>query len=325
MTALQPVNILDRMDETSAAPAIAVQPTRIAGTDGLFLQGDHYGADQTPRLLYTHGFGQNRRAWAGAARTLAERGWSGLAVDARGHGDSPWLPSGDYQLEQFVADLKALLAKLPEAPILIGASMGGLVAMLAEGESDRSLFRALVLVDVTPRWERQGVDRIIRFMAAHPEGFSSLQSANEAVAAYLPHREGKDPDRLRSQLRRGEDGRWRWHWDPRLLGPVANSAERYIPRLQAAASRIRIPTLLLSGALSDVVSDHTIAEFRGLVPHADHQVVAQATHLVVGDRNDAFSSAIADWLEQRFGAAPGPVASSSPAADAGSTLTGAFP
>lgn len=279
----------------------------MSGFDGLCLHADHYGdPGGQARLFYTHGFGQNRRAWAGTAQTLAKHGWNGLAIDARGHGDSDWLSSGDYELEHFVADLHHLAGELDEAPILIGASMGGLVALLAQGElalaeHRRPPFRALVLVDVTPRWERSGVDRILTFMAAHPEGFASLEAANTAVAAYLPHREGKDPERLRSQLRRGEDGRWRWHWDPRLLGPVANSAERYIPRLQAAAQRIDVPTLLLSGSLSDVVSDHTIAEFRALVPHAEHVVVDQATHLVVGDRNDVFSAEILAWLERRFG------------------------
>jgi pimeloyl-ACP methyl ester carboxylesterase len=298
------------MESTLAPPKASARLRRLSGFDGLRLQADHYGDPAAPRVLYTHGFGQNRRAWAGTAQTLAEQGWGGLAIDARGHGDSAWLPSGEYELEQFVADLHHLCAELSEPPVLIGASMGGLVALLAQGEKNRAvherpLFRALVLVDVTPRWERSGVDRILSFMAAHPEGFASLEAANAAVAAYLPHREGKDPERLRSQLRRGEDGRWRWHWDPRLLGPVANSAERYIPRLQAAAQRIDIPTLLLSGSLSDVVSDHTIAEFRDLVPHAEHVVVDQATHLIVGDRNDVFSNAILAWLECRFGPAAG--------------------
>ncbi len=297
------------MESTLAPPAASARLRQLSGFDGLRLHADHYGDPAAePRVLYTHGFGQNRRAWAGTAQALADRGWNGLAIDARGHGDSAWLPSGDYQLEQFVADLHHLTGELTEPPVLIGASMGGLVALLAQGEpafaqQQRPPFSALVLVDVTPRWERSGVDRILTFMAAHPEGFASLEAANAAVAAYLPHRENKDPERLRSQLRRGEDGRWRWHWDPRLLGPVANSAERYIPRLQAAAQRIDIPTLLLSGSLSDVVSDHTIAEFRDLVPHAEHVVVEQATHLIVGDRNDAFSAAILAWLERRFGPA----------------------
>ena len=301
MTASGSVNILDRMD-SRAQPVSSSQPLRLPGAGGLALHADRYGQPDTPpQLLYTHGFGQNRRAWSGTATTLAAQGWSGLAIDARGHGDSAWLPGGDYALEQFVDDLRAVCTTLPSAPVLVGASMGGLVALLAQGEGEQPLFRGLVLVDVTPRWERAGVDRILGFMAAHPDGFASLDAANQAVAAYLPHREGKDPDRLRSQLRRREDGRWHWHWDPRLLGPVASSAEQYIPRLQAAAARIQIPTLLLSGSLSDVVSDHTIAEFRDLVPHAEHVVVDQATHLVVGDRNDAFSSEILNWLGRRFG------------------------
>ncbi len=101
-------------------------------------------------------------------------------------------------------------------PVLVGASMGGLVGLAAEG-AYAPLFRALVLVDVTPRWEPRGVDRILNFMRAHPDGFESLDAAAAAIAAYLPHRrEQKSPDRLRALLADRGDGRLRWHWDPRL-------------------------------------------------------------------------------------------------------------
>ncbi len=273
------------------------QPTELAGYDGLRLVGDRYGqANDLPPVLYTHGFGQNRTAWHGSATYIAEQGWHGLAIDGRGHGDSGWDPDGAYDLDQFMWDLRDVVRSLPRPPVLVGASMGGLMGLLAQGEGDAELFHSLVLVDVTPRWETSGVERILKFMSAHPTGFPSLEAASEAVADYLPHREGKDPQRLRSQLRLREDGRWLWHWDPRLLGPVSESADSYIPRLQAAAKRIKVPTLLLSGSRSDVVSKTTINEFLELVPHAEHVRIEKATHMVVGDRNDEFTAEILRWL-----------------------------
>lgn len=281
-------------------PVAAVLPAprlcRQTGRGDLSLAIEHYGPDSAPTLLFAHGFGQNRHAWRGTANQLAREGWRGLAIDGRGHGDSQWAPGGDYQLDHFAEDLAAIAQAQSPPPILIGASMGGLLGLLVEGESASPVFRAMVLVDVTPRWETEGVGRILDFMAAHPEGFDSLQHAADEVARYLPHRERKDPDRLRSQLREHADGRWRWHWDPRLLGRVAQQAQAYIPRLQAAAQRVQVPVLLLSGGRSDVVSEHTIREFLQLVPHAEHICIEDATHMVVGDRNDVFTREISRFL-----------------------------
>ncbi|MCB1606950.1 MAG: alpha/beta hydrolase [Xanthomonadales bacterium] len=279
------------------------QPVRLKGYDGLSLAADRYGEiNHLPPIIYTHGFGQNRTAWRATASTIAAAGWHGLAIDGRGHGDSGWAADGHYELDQFMYDLCDVVATLPRPPVLVGASMGGLMGLLAQGEGRSDLFHSLILVDVTPRWEASGVERILKFMAAHPDGFASLEAASEAVAAYLPHREGKDPQRLKSQLRLREDGRWLWHWDPRLLGPVSDNAESYIPRLQAAAKRIEVPTLLLSGSRSDVVSESTIDEFLGLVPHAEHVRIEKATHMVVGDRNDEFTAEILRWLQSHASA-----------------------
>lgn len=285
--------------ELSVATLPPPRLQRHAGRGDLSLAVEHYGPENAPTLLFAHGFGQNRHAWRGTASQLGTEGWRGLAIDGRGHGDSAWAPAGDYQLDHFAEDLAAIAREQAQPPILVGASMGGLLGLLVAGESAAPVFRAMVLVDVTPRWETEGVGRILDFMAAHPEGFDSLQHAADEVARYLPHRERKDPERLRNQLREHADGRWRWHWDPRLLGRVAQQAEGYIPRLQAAARKVQVPLLLLSGGRSDVVSARTIDEFLQLVPHAEHVCIEDATHMVVGDRNDVFTREISRFL-QRF-------------------------
>ena len=195
-------------------------------------------------------------------------------------------------------------------PVLVGASMGGLLGLLAQGENG-DLFEAMVLVDITPRWEAQGVDRILDFMGAHPDGFHSLDAAADAIARHLPHRRRKSPEQLSSLLLPHPDGRWRWHWDPRLLDEVARGAQRHQARLMLAARAIRIPTLLISGGLSDLVSDATVDEFLALVPHARHVCIPDATHMVAGDRNDAFTDAILDFLDalqSRGASCPGAVA-----------------
>ena len=266
------------------------------GRGGLGLTLECYGDESAPAVLYTHGFGQNRQAWHAAAIRLAEMGWPGIALDGRGHGDSEWATDGCYELDHFAEDLRSIVSTLPRKPVLIGASMGGLLGLLCEGEHGGQ-FAAMVLVDVTPRWELSGVDRILNFMGAHPDGFADFAHAAEAIAAYLPHRRGrKSPEQLRSLLVARADGRLRWHWDPRLLNEIARGSERYQDDLVAAAGRVQVPTLLISGGLSDLVSSRNVDEFLQLVPHATHVQIADATHMVAGDRNDQFTATILAFL-----------------------------
>jgi len=250
-----------------------------------------------PIVLFAHGFGQTRGAWGAAAAALARRGCCCVTFDSRGHGESDRLASGDYHLEQFADDLLRLARAQPQPPILVGASMGGLLALLLAGEAHPAPFAALVLVDITPRWEAAGVARILKFMQASPDGFADYAEAAERIAAYQPQRRSrKTEEQLRPLLRRGDDGRLRWHWDPALLAAVTRDGERYQARLKVAAARIEVPVLLLSGARSDVVSRATIDEFLDLVPQAEHVQLPDATHMLAGDANDAFTSEVARFV-----------------------------
>ncbi|MEW9625004.1 alpha/beta fold hydrolase [Rhodanobacter geophilus] len=270
-----------------------------AASDGLRLAVEVRGAGNTPTLLFANGFGQTRGAWNGAAAALAARGCRCVSFDARGHGESDHLPDGSYHMQRFADDLLGLARAQPARPVLVGASMGGLLGLVAAGETRPAPFRALVLVDITPRWEMKGVERILAFMQAHPDGFTGYAEAAEQIAAYLPHRAGRrSEEQLRPLLREGADGRLRWHWDPALLaGDLVQESERYQPRLFAAAAQVDVPVLLLSGERSDVVSHATVAEFLQLVPHARHVEVAGATHMLAGDANDAFTREIASFIE----------------------------
>jgi pimeloyl-ACP methyl ester carboxylesterase len=274
----------------------------LVSLDGLALATQHWAGDRSPSLVFAHGFGQTRHAWDGAASTLAGEGFDATTFDARGHGESERVPRGEYHMEQFVADLLAVSAGATSAdgraPVLVGASMGGLLGLVAAGEAEGSdPFSALILVDITPRWETAGVERILGFMRAHPDGFASYEEAASAIEAYLPHRrERKSESQLKPLLRQDHRGRLLWHWDPALLEGLVQESERYQPRLFAAAARVKVPVLLLSGSRSDVVSSHTVDEFLRLVPHARHVVLTDATHMVAGDANDAFTREIAQFM-----------------------------
>jgi pimeloyl-ACP methyl ester carboxylesterase len=274
---------------------------------GLTLIADAYGDPEAVPVLFLHGGGQTRHGWSGAARAVADAGFHAITLDLRGHGESDWDPAGDYRPEAFVEDLGGVLVALGQRPYLVGASLGGLTAMVAEGTSSAPISRAVVLVDITPRLEHRGVARILGFMAARPEGFASLEEVADAVASYLPHRERpKDLAGLGKNLRRGADGRYRWHWDPKLM-QIWNvdhvnreGVERTTGERLAAARGLRVPVLLVRGRMSDVVSEEVAREFLGLVPHAEYVDLATG-HMVAGDKNDAFTDAVVSFLRKVAG------------------------
>ena len=255
------------------------------------------GSATAPPLLFVHGFGQTRHAWQRCARAMSREGFRAVTFDLRGHGDSARATDGHYELQSFLDDLLRVSRPLGEPPVLIGASMGGLLGLALAGEVVPPPFRALVLVDITPRWESAGVARMLDFMRAHPNGFADYAEAIAVIAEYLPHRtRAKRQHELEPLLRRDADGRLRWRWDPALLDTIAHESERHQPRLLAAARRIEVPVLLLSGGRSDVVSRETIAEFLQLLPHARHVEIPEATHMLAGDANDAFTGAIREFI-----------------------------
>lgn len=266
------------------------------------LAADAYGDEAAPVVLLMHGGGQTRHSWGGTARALAERGYRAIAIDARGHGESDWDPGRRYKLDTFARDLEAVAQRFDKPPAVVGASLGGNSAMLAKGEY-RTEFGAIVLVDIGPKVERDGVARVFEFMRARPEGYASLDEVADAIAAYQPHRERpKDVSGLAKNLRLGDDGRYRWHWDPAFLEEMFQPQPELGPRLERAARHLDCPLQLIRGRLSDLLSEEKAQEFLTLCPHAEYVDVAGAGHMVAGDVNDRFTNAVVEFLDREHAA-----------------------
>jgi pimeloyl-ACP methyl ester carboxylesterase len=289
--------------DASPGPAL-----RLAG-DGLTLAADSYGPPDGPPVVLFHGGGQTRHAWGGTARLLGDKGWRATTVDLRGHGDSDWPSAGDgsgYTLDEFAADVRAVAAVQARPPVLIGASLGGLSSLVAIGEAPAgaTVASGLVLVDVAPRLEEKGIERIAEFMLGNLDGFASLEEVADAVAAYNPHRpRPTNLSGLRKNVRLRDDGRWYWHWDPAFLLGGRQDEPRSVrneDRLEDAARALTVPTLLVRGRQSDVLSEAGARETVGLIPHARYIDVGGAGHMVAGDRNDAFNDAVLEFLREEL-------------------------
>lgn len=286
-----------RTSEQTVRQAPATFEVEVA--PGVRLTAERWG-DAPRTVLLGHGGGQTRHAWDRTAPTLAAHGWRAIAYDLRGHGESAWHPSGDYRLDELASDVVALASRVAVGPtVAVGASVSGIAALLAVAELAPERFAGLVLVDVAPTLDLSGVERILGFMTAQlDEGFASVDEAADAIASYLPHRpRPNDLSGLAKNLRQGDDGRWRWHWDPAFVrGPHWAAVHPHRERLLLAAERLTVPTLLVRGRKSALVTDAAVTEFLAHARTARFRDVSDADHMIAGDRNDAFNACVQEFL-----------------------------
>lgn len=279
----------------------SLKTVEFAGVGGLTLIADEWNrgtSDPRPTILMLHGGGQNRFSWKNTGQILGDDGYHVVALDTRGHGDSDRSPDADYEVETLASDVMGVLASIGRPVVIIGASMGGLTGILVADRAGPEKVTKLVLVDVVPRFEKNGSARIRDFMMTNIEGFGSLEEAADAVADYLPHRtKPRSPEGLRKNLRM-RDGRWYWHWDPAFMTKPGDDPELRTESFEEAAANLAIPVLLIRGKLSDVVSPEGVEHFLAQVPRAEFVELSNAGHTAAGDDNDAFSEVVVSFVER---------------------------
>jgi len=224
-----------------------------------------------------------------------EDGWTAIALDARGHGDSEWTSS--YRLDDFIGDLERVTEILPEPPIILGASLGGRTGLVGVGEG-RGRCSALVLLDIAPRINRGEQQRVHAFLARGLDGFDSLEEASAAIDAYRPtSKRRENVDGLRKNLRLRADGRWYWHWDPQFLEFGENAENSSADRMNVAATRVLVPTMLVRGTKSKMVSDEAAMDLVHRLPFGELAEV-DSGHMITGDDNGVFTARLGHFLNR---------------------------
>ncbi|PUA93505.1 pimeloyl-ACP methyl ester carboxylesterase [Acidovorax sp. 107] len=269
-----------------------------SGFTGGPLVADVHGPVGAPTVLLLHGGGQTRHAWGRTAQTLGDTGWSTVALDLPGHGDSAWAADGDYRIEVLADTMLGVWRELGMPLAVVGASLGGLISMAAVGRADAPPISALVLVDIAPRMEEAGVERIVSFMRARPDGFASLEEAAQQIAAYRGRPMDGPIEGLKKNLRLNAQGRWNWHWDPQLMSEANHNHRRDAAGYERALRGLQAPTLLLRGQRSDVISEEDARALVQTMPRARFIDLKGAGHMVAGDANDAFAASVAAFLHE---------------------------
>ena len=274
---------------------------RFETRSGIQIEADFWGESNENTVILLHGGGQTRHSWGSTASDIERKGWCAISIDLRGHGRSGWAPNGEYGLNDFAEDIDHIIQEIGTSPVIVGASLGGLTGMYLEGYLHPNSIRSLVLVDIVPRMNREGAERVKSFMIEHLKtGFSTLEEVAEAISAYNPQREiPSDLDGLKKNLNQRGD-RWFWHWDPAF---IENSSTQQRLGMQdpdflhSICSAIHVPILLVRGRLSDLVTEVEAKEFLREFPNAAYIDVSGAGHMVAGDKNDVFTQAVVGFLD----------------------------
>lgn len=269
-------------------------------SDGLTLTADVGGREDAPTVILAHGVCQTRHSWRGAMHSLVDRGYHVIGYDTRGHGDSDWSADGRYNLDILSDDLRCILKSVKQPYALVGASLGGVTSLFTVGDRGAPLAECLILVDIVLHPDMAGVLRIRDFMAKHHQGFASLAEAANAVAAYKSSPSPKDPAGLMKNLRLRDNGRLYWHWDPQLMLLDNSEPPPTVVQAMSVADKVKLPTLLVRGRKSDVVTDEGIDAMRAIVPQMEVFDVPDAGHMIAGDRNDAFNGGILSFLDRHL-------------------------
>jgi len=248
-------------------------------------------------ILCLHGITQTAHSWDEVADDLA-RDYRVLALDQRGHGDSDWASDGDYTRQTQAADIDALTDALDlRRFILMGMSMGGINAMTFTAHHADKV-RALVIVDVSPEIQRDGVQHIRNFIQA-PDELDSFETFVERAHQFNPRRSLDNiRSRLTHNLKQLPNGKWTWKYDKALRSPERGFQASALLNLWDDVHAIRCPTLIIKGGESDILSAESADKLQRAIAGSALAVVPGAGHSVMGDNPRAFVGAVRPFLSR---------------------------
>jgi esterase len=252
-----------------------------------------WGGQDSPRVVFLHGGGQNAHTWDTVALAL---GVPALAVDLPGHGHSSWRPDHDYMPWTMAPDVVALIRQWASEPeVIVGMSLGGLTTIRLTALAPDLVPRA-VIVDVTPavHLRQQSITQAQRGTTALVQGPASFATFDEIVnltAAAAPHRPLPNIRRgVRHNTRQREDGRWQWRYD-QLRG-----LDDFSP-LWDDLSAATMPLTLVRGGASAFVTDEDAEEFLRRSPSTQVHLVPGAGHSLQSDAPLVLASIIRGTLD----------------------------
>ena len=222
-------------------------------------------------LVCVHGLGRCARDFDNLAAALSDK-YRVVCPDVAGRGDSEWLRDPMlYQLPQYVGDMVTLIARLNvESVHWIGTSMGALIGMGLAAQPGNPV-QKLVVNDAGPVISKVSLERIAAYFGMAPT-FPNIEAAEKYVrvvsAPFGPHTDAEWRFLTEVVVRKNDDGSLRLHYDPKIAEPFRATMPEKDLELWPLWDAIRCPTLVLRGALSDLLTRDTCDKMAGRGPKA---------------------------------------------------------
>ena len=255
-----------------------------------------WGTEDKPPMVLLHGLRGHARVWEDVAESLCGD-FHVYSVDQRGRGDTDHAPGGDYSTEAFVADVSGFVDAIGlDKFVLFGHSMGGRNSMAFAGKYPERL-EALCIVDIGPKIEATGGNRITEELRSLPPQFDSFEAALAHVQT--GNRFASEPvmrRRLTGQTQTLPDGNLGWKFDPAIREQRINGTAAPAVDLWPALEKITCPTLVVRGTETDLLTRETAQQMIDTLAQGSLVEIERAGHMVFEDNPADFIAAVKGWL-----------------------------
>ena len=231
------------------------------GFAGLHLQGDDLGSAHDPTVLLLHSGCEDRTVWRATAEAMVRAGRRVVNLDLRGHGRSGRSPDKRYDLDALVGDLRAVLAQIEVRPVIIAGPLSGWIATVALSEMNEQATAGLILVDMPPR-----LDAVV---AEETKDRYRQEAADDAETCF----------------------------DPAFLD--AFDHRQALARIDEAAARLRVPTLIIRSGESPYTTQGDVAAFASLIQNCENAELGGFNDLLSFEAVDVFNALVLDFLERK--------------------------
>ncbi len=255
-----------------------------------------WGTEGKPPMVLLHGLRGHARVWEDVAESLCGD-FHVYSVDQRGRGDTDHAPGGDYSTEAFVADVAGFVDAIGlDKFVLFGHSMGGRNSMAFAGKYPERL-EALCIVDIGPKIEPSGGNRITEELRSLPPQFDTFEAALAHVQT--GNRFASEPvmrRRLTGQTQTLPDGNLGWKFDPAIREQRINGTAAPAVDLWPALEKITCPTLVVRGTETDLLTRETAQQMIDTLAQGSLVEIERAGHMVFEDNPADFIAAVKGWL-----------------------------
>ena len=271
---------------------------KTVATNGVKIHYLEWGDTEAPAIIALHGLRGHGHSWDYFAEPISSE-YRVLAWDARGRGESDWVPDGDYGAEAYVKDLEGFCEALKlDSFVLMGHSMGGRTGMLFTPRHP-SMVKQMVIVDSGAVGDPRGQERIKREVLAAKEEYDSFEKLFQLE---IKDSQFISPEIMRNRLtyqtRELPNGKIGWRYDIEIRQQFREDRRPPMKEVWSVIPNIPCPTLIVRGTETDILPLEVAERMVQVMPKARLVHVERAGHMLMEDNPPRFLEVVREFLAQ---------------------------